>query len=48
MTVDISQTADTFVKDMVFELAPDPAGGWDLLGDHVFSGTRVQITLKRA
>jgi hypothetical protein len=46
-TVDISQSADTFVRDMQFELAPDPAGGWDLLGDEVFSGTRIQITLRR-
>lgn len=46
--VDISQSADTFVRDMPFELTPDPAGGWDLVGDQVFSGTRIQITLRRA
>lgn len=47
-TVDISQSADTFVRDMPFELAPDPVGGWDLVGDHVFSGTLFQVTLRRA
>jgi hypothetical protein len=47
-TVDISQSADTFVRDMPFELTPDPIGGWDLVGDQVFSDTRIQITLRRA
>ncbi len=47
MTVDISQIADTFVGDTLFTLAPDPNGGWDLVGDDVFSNTRVQVTLKR-
>lgn len=46
-TVEISQSEDTFVRDMPFELAPDPAGGWDLIGDSVFSGRRVQVTLRR-
>jgi hypothetical protein len=47
-TVDINQTADSFVKDMPFELTPDPAGtSWDLVGDAGFSGTRVQIILRR-
>ncbi len=48
MIVDISQSADTFVRDMPLELTPDIAGGWNLVGDQVFSGTRIQITLKRA
>lgn len=47
MLVDISQSADTFVRDMPFELTPGLAGGWDLVGDRVFSGTRVQVTLRR-
>jgi hypothetical protein len=46
--IDITQSADTFVRDMPFELTPDPIGSWDLVGDRVFSGTRVQITLRRA
>jgi hypothetical protein len=47
-TVTINQSADTFVKDMPFELIPDPAGtSWDLMGDAGFSGTRIQITLRR-
>lgn len=47
-TVDITQSADTFVRDMPLDLTPDIAGGWLLVGDRVFSGARVQITLKRA
>jgi hypothetical protein len=49
-TVDISQSADTFVKDMVFTLTANSAGGWDLTGDQVFtsSSTRIQITLRRS
>lgn len=46
MIVQINQAADTFVRDMPFELTPDPADGWDLVGDQVFSGTRIQITLR--
>ena len=47
-TVNIDQSADTFVRDMPFEFGPDIAGGWLLDGDQGFSGTRVQITLKRS
>ena len=47
-TVDITQSADTFVRDMPLALTPDIAGGWILLGDQGFSGGRVEITLKRA
>ena len=47
MTVEISQSADTFVRDMPFELTPN-LGGWDLEGDRVFSGTRIQLTLRRS
>ena len=47
-TVDINQSADTFVRDMPFELTPDATGStWDLVGDAAFSGTRIQITLTR-
>jgi hypothetical protein len=47
-TVEINQSADTFVRDTPFELTPDQTGGtWDLMCDASFSGTRIQITLKR-
>ena len=46
-TVDITQSADTFVRDMPFELTPYPGGTWDLVGNAGFSGTQVQITLRR-
>ena len=46
-TVEFNQTADTFVRDMQFELTPGLADGWDLVGDAGFSGTRIQITLKQ-
>ena len=47
MTVEISQAADTFVRDMPFTLTPASASAWELVGDHVFAGTRVQLTLSR-
>jgi hypothetical protein len=47
-TVNISQSVDTFVRNMPFEMFFDPAGGWELVGDQVYSGTLVQIVLKRA
>jgi hypothetical protein len=47
-TVDINQSADTFVRDMPFELTPHSASAWDLVGDKIFSGTRIQITLRRS
>jgi hypothetical protein len=47
-TVEINQSADTFVRDTPFELTPDLSGStWDLMCDATFSGTRIQITLKR-
>jgi hypothetical protein len=46
--VTFSQGADSFVRDMPFTLVLDPALGWTLVGDKVFSGTRIEITLKRA
>ena len=46
MTVEINQSADTFVRDMPFELTPN-LGSWDLVGDAGFSGTRIQLTLRR-
>ena len=47
MTVDITQNADTFVKDMSFTMVANGAEWWDLVGDSVFSGTRIQIRLSQ-
>ena len=46
--VTISQTADTFVRNMPFTLSLDPASGYMLVGNNIFSGTQVQVTLLRA
>jgi hypothetical protein len=46
--VTFDQTADTFVRDMTFTLVNDVVNGWTLVGNDTFSGTNVQITLKRA
>ena len=43
-TVTFTQTADTFVRDMTFTVVPNGTK-WALVGDQVFSGTRVQLTL---
>jgi hypothetical protein len=45
--VTISQTADTFVRDMPFTVTFDPANGWILVGNKTFNGTNIQVTLKR-
>ncbi|MGI8400054.1 MAG: hypothetical protein ACR2NS_00425 [Gemmatimonadaceae bacterium] len=45
--VTISQTADTFVRDMQFTLSLDPATGYVLVGNRIFSGTQIQVTLSR-
>lgn len=47
LTVDISQGADTFVRDMLFTMTPGPTANLDLVGDAVFDGVRIQITLRR-
>jgi len=44
--IDFTQAADTYVRDMVFAIQPVATGVWDLVGDQVFSGTRVQLTLR--
>ena len=44
--VDFTQAADTYVRDLVFAIQPVATGVWDLVGDQVFSGTRVQLTLR--
>ncbi|HEX6627800.1 MAG TPA: hypothetical protein VF105_07590 [Gemmatimonadaceae bacterium] len=48
-TVTFSQTADTFVRNMSFDVVPSGAK-WALVGDHVFasSSTRVQLTLTQS
>lgn len=46
-TVTFSQSADTFVRDMPFTIVPNGAN-WALVGDHVFSGTQIKLTLTRA
>lgn len=43
-TVTFSQTADTFVRDTPFTVVPN-SQSWELTADHVFSGTRIQLTL---
>lgn len=45
-TVNISQSADTFVRNITFQMFLDPNGGWDLEGDENFTGGRVQLILK--
>jgi hypothetical protein len=47
-TVDFTQAADTFVRDMVFTVQPIATGVVDLVGDQLFSGTQVKVTLRRA
>ena len=46
-TVTFSQSADTFVRNTPFTVVPNGAN-WELVADHVFSGTRIQLTLTRA
>jgi len=46
--VDFSQNADTFVRDMTFAMQPFTSNVWDLVGNQVFSGTQIKITLRRA
>jgi hypothetical protein len=44
--VTVSQSADTFVRDMPLTLSNDPINGWILVGDKSFNSVRVQITLR--
>lgn len=44
--VNFTQSADTFVRNMIFAVQPIATGVVDLVGDQVFSGTRVQLTLR--
>ncbi len=43
-TVTFSQTADTFIRDMTFDVVAN-GNRWQLLGSQVFSGTEVKIKL---
>lgn len=45
-SVTLSQAADTFVRNMPFVVTP-AGSSWDLVGDQVFSATRIQITLSQ-
>jgi hypothetical protein len=45
-TVTFSQTADTFVRNMTFNVVAN-GSSWLLVGNQVFSGTGIQITLSQ-
>jgi hypothetical protein len=45
-TISFSQTADTFVRIMTFTVLPN-GNSWQLVGDQVVSGTRIQLTLSQ-
>jgi hypothetical protein len=42
--VTFSQSADTFVRDLTFDVVPN-GSKWSLTADHTFPNNRVQITL---
>jgi hypothetical protein len=46
-TVDITQAADTFVRDMLFTIQRVGDNVTALVGDQVFTGGRVTVTLTR-
>ena len=47
-TVNFTQVADDFLRDMTFALDPIANDAWDLVGDETFqSGTRVELRLRR-
>lgn len=45
-TIDFTQSADSFVRDMPFTLVANGAI-WELVGNQTFSGTQIQLTLTR-
>jgi len=47
LTVEFDQAADSFVRDMPFTMTAGPTATWDLVGDETFSGTRLQVTLRK-
>jgi len=46
--VQFTQAADTFLNDMVFTATLVGTGVVDLTGNQTFSGTQIQLTLRRA
>jgi hypothetical protein len=44
-TVTFTQSADTFVRNMAFAVVANGDLTWSLVGDQVFSGTQIQLTL---
>ncbi len=47
MTVDFTQPADTFVRDMSFTIVAQ-GPNWSLVGNGTFSGTSIHLTLTRS
>ena len=45
--VSFVQAADTFVRDMVFRVERNAPGEYHLVGDRIFSGTQIHVTLAR-
>jgi hypothetical protein len=45
--VEFAQAADTFVRDMVFRIERIGGNEFFLVGDQIFSGTRINVTLGR-
>lgn len=45
--VQFTQAADTFLNDMVFSATLVGTGVVDLVGNQTFSGTQIQLTLRR-
>ena len=43
--VEITQAADTFVRDMAFTIGRITDDVWHLVGDEVFNGVRINLTL---
>jgi hypothetical protein len=45
-TVTFDQPSDTFFRDVEFSVVPN-GDSWQLVADHVFAGTRIQLTLSQ-
>jgi hypothetical protein len=45
-TITFTQAADTFIRNMTFSVVAN-GSIWQLVGDQVFSGTRIQLTLSQ-
>ena len=44
-TIDFTQAADTFVRDMTFTIEQISDTAWFLVGDQTFAGTRINVRL---